>query len=193
VEAETRLASLVAKAQAGDREAVAELISHSIDRLYILTRRMLQTFPRLHRWEETDDVFQNAMIRLQKALEQIQIESLKHFYNLAALQIRRELLEMNRVHFGKFGIGANHKSTNVYQKSIDAELGHPPEELEGWLRFHQAIESLTHDEQEVVNLLYYQGVRQEEAAKILDMPYRTLKRIWHSIRYKLHGVLDENQ
>ncbi len=152
------LLELIIKAQKGDQEALSGLITNTVDRLYILTRRIMYTFTKLHRWEETDDIFLNSMMRLQKSLQEIHVESPKHFFNLAALQIRRELLEMSRVHFGRYGIGANHKSTDVYKKSIPAELGNPPEELEEWLRFHQAIERLSQDEQEIVNLLYYQGL-----------------------------------
>ena len=63
-------------------------------RLSRLARKMLKGFPRVHRWEETDDVLQNALVRLRRALETTSPESVRSFVNLAAVQIRRELIDL---------------------------------------------------------------------------------------------------
>jgi DNA-directed RNA polymerase specialized sigma24 family protein len=39
-------------------------------------------------------------------------------------------------------------------------------------------------------LLYYQGVSQTEAAAILDISERTIKRRWQSARLRLHDALE---
>jgi RNA polymerase sigma-70 factor (ECF subfamily) len=48
--------------QAGDESARKELINCACERLTRLTRKMLKNYPRLKRWEQTDDVFQNAAV-----------------------------------------------------------------------------------------------------------------------------------
>ncbi len=55
---------------------------------------MLRDYPRVKRWEDSDDVLQNALIRLLQALAAVKISTAKDFYALAALQIRRELLDL---------------------------------------------------------------------------------------------------
>jgi len=67
----------------------------------------------LRRWEQTDDVFQAAMLRLHTALNDVKIESVLHFFNLAAVMIRRTLLDLAKHHFGPEGAAANHHTDGV--------------------------------------------------------------------------------
>jgi RNA polymerase sigma-70 factor (ECF subfamily) len=94
--------------RAGDRQARNELLAHAGERLQHLTRKMLRRFPRLRRWEQTDDVVQDATLRLHRSLADVYPESARHFYNLAALQIRRALLDLSKHHFGPLGQAAKH-------------------------------------------------------------------------------------
>jgi len=82
--------------RAGDSTARAELLNSACERLQRLTHKMLQDYPRVRRWEETGDVCQNALIRLCRTLETISPESVRDFYRLAALQVRRELIDLAR-------------------------------------------------------------------------------------------------
>ncbi len=49
------------------------------------------------------------------------------------------------------------------------------------------------EEQEIINLIWYEGLSQEEAAKLLDISMRTVKRRWQSARMKLHEVLKSGE
>ena len=53
------------------RAARDELIAVAADRLRLLTRQMLRDYPDVHRWEQTDDVMQKAVLRLCRALEAV--------------------------------------------------------------------------------------------------------------------------
>ncbi len=46
----------------GDEQAYEELLSIASSRLHKLARKMLRDYPRLRRWEQTDDVFQTAAL-----------------------------------------------------------------------------------------------------------------------------------
>lgn len=96
-------ARLLAGANTGDSTATQQLIIHCCQRLETLARKMLRDFPRVKRWEDTADIFQNASMRLMRALEDVKPETTRHFYALAALQIRRELLDMARRYQGERG------------------------------------------------------------------------------------------
>ena len=52
----------------GDLEARDRIIEITSGRLRILASRMLSRFPSVRRWEDTDDVFQNAVMRLHRPL-----------------------------------------------------------------------------------------------------------------------------
>ena len=54
---------------------------------------------------------------------------------------------------------------------------HDQDRLEAWTEFHRRAEALPPEERETFDLLYYQGVSKTEAATILDISERTLKRL----------------
>src|SRR5437660_12900850 len=94
----------------GEPDAREQLLSHASDRLTRLTRKMLRDYPGVRRWEQTDDVLQNALLRLCRALRDVTPPTARDYFRLAALQIRRELLDLARHYYGPHGHGARHAS-----------------------------------------------------------------------------------
>ena len=188
---DAHLEELVERAQVGDESAKEALLNHACDRLLRMTRRTFRGYPYLRRWEATDDVFQNSLIRLQRALKDVRVESVRHFFNLAGVQIRRELNDLARHHFGPEGPGKHHHTDRkpADQSGGSLDQANEPEDLTDWTLFHERVESLPEEEREVVTLVYYQGLSQEEAAKVLGISYRTVKRRWFDARTRLHKEL----
>lgn len=190
---DTQIQGLIDRANAGDEASKEALLDHACDRLFRLTRKMFHGSGDLRRWEQTDDIFQSSMLRLHKALERTKVESVRHFFSLAALQIRRELIDTARKHFGPEGIAANHHTDMQAPDESGGSLhavADEPEDLAQWTQFHTLVESLPDEEREVVNLLFYEGLTQEEAAQLLGVNVRTIKRRWQSARLKLNGNND---
>ena len=181
--------------RAGDQAARNELIGHADERLRRLTRKMLKGFPRVKRWEDTDDVLHNAVLRLWKALHEITPRSARHFFALAALQIRRELIDLARQYYGPQGMGAKHASSVGGEDSASApQAGKAdstlePSRLAIWTEFHERVDTLPEQEREVFDLLWYQGLTQDEAAALLGISEATLKRRWLAARQRLHQML----
>lgn len=180
---------------AGDVSARDSLIGCACDRLQRLTRKMLKSYPGVARWEQTDDIFQNAAIRLCRALEKIAPDSVKHFLNLAALHIRRELIDLARHHYGPQGAGSHHETGTDQDKTPVAaasETTMDPSKLAQWSEFHAQVETLPADEREVFNILWYHGVPQSEASALLNLSERTLQRRWQSARFKMFQAMKGN-
>lgn len=181
----------------GDSSAKEQLIHHACGRLLRLTRKMFHSRPDLRRWTQTDDVFQGSMIRLHRALANVEVKSVRHFFNLATVQIRRELIDLGRQHFGPHGLGANHHTD--HQPPDDKhgslrELPETPEDLAQWTEFHERVGRLPAEEREVVDLVFYEGMSQEEAAELLDISIRTVRRRWQDARFRLHkGLLNDGR
>lgn len=191
---DTQLQGLIDLARAGDAKARALLLDHSCERLLKLTRRMFRGYPGLRRWEQTADVFQNSLIRLHRALAEVELESVRHFFNLAAVQIRRELLDLKKHHFGLEGLATHHHTDHLAPDEAGGALATKstePEDLTLWGEFHEAVIALPDDLRETVDLLYYEGLTQDEAAEVLNMSPRTLKRRWHAAKVHLHKMLNE--
>lgn len=196
-ETEARLQPLVEQAIKGDKAARGHLIHHACDRLIILTRRMLRCHPGVGRWEQTDDVFQNAMVRLHRALDAADLVDVRHFFNLATLQIRRELIDLGRKYFGPLGLGRNHHTD--HQPADDDGGGTldlacvEPLDLEEWAAFHEAVATLPSEEREVVDLHFYDGMSYEDAAEVLGCSARTVRRRWQDARVRLHERLSDGR
>ena len=152
---------------------------------------MLRSFPAVSRWSQTDDVLQNAMIRLHRSLVDVKPESPAQFYGLAGKQIRRELIDLARKFSGKMGVGRNHESDVKENIPRHQSQDLKPENLEAWTRFHETIEGLSDEQKQVVELLWYEGMSQPQAAKIVGVSLATVKRRWQASRLFLSEQLDE--
>jgi RNA polymerase sigma-70 factor (ECF subfamily) len=189
---------LLRKFKAGDEQARDALLAHACQRLRSLTHRMLRDYPGVRRWEQTDDVLQNAMVRFNRALSEVPLDSARHFWNLAAQQLRRELIDLARHYLGTAGPGRKHHTDPRGRAADDpggllqAQADHPahePDSLEDWTAFHEQVEALPEEEREVFNLLWYEGLTQEEAAAFLGVGLRTVKRRWQAARVSLRQAL----
>jgi RNA polymerase sigma factor (sigma-70 family) len=181
---------------AGDVAARDRLLERAGQRLLALTRRMLRGYPHLQRWEETDDVFQSAVLRLYRSLGDVRPVSIGQFFGLAATQIRRTLIDLARHHFGPEGAAARHQSSVGGKRRTDApsdagpaRADEPPETLDAWARFHEAVESLPRDERDVFSLIWYGEANQREAAELLGVTERTILRRLVRARLLLHESL----
>jgi RNA polymerase sigma-70 factor (ECF subfamily) len=195
-ENDTALQGLIDLANAGDPASREALLEHARERLERLTKKIFHCSGDLRRWEETADVFQNSLLRLHNALSATKVESVRHFFNLAALQVRRELIDLARHHFGPEGMARNHHTDLQAPDEAGGSLhgkAQEPEDLSEWTEFHERVENLPDIEREMVNLLFYEALTQEEAARLLGVNVRTVKRRWQSARMKLHGNPDRDQ
>lgn len=193
----THVQLCIERFNAGDQAARDELIARACDRLRRLTEHIMQDFGRVRRWEDSDDVFQEAMVRLLRALEAVPITTAEQFFRLAALQIRRQLCDLVRKHFGPEGDGAN-LATN-HEESMGPRTGaaarepaqstHDPGKLAFWTELHQMVERLPDEALAVVDLLWYQELTQDEAAGVLGVSVPTVKRRWAEARVRLGEYL----
>ena len=169
----------------GALEARNELIRHSRERFRLLTRQMLRGFPGLRQWEDTSDVLQNVLIRIDRVLLSLDLPTPRDFLHLAACQIRRELIDLSRHYFGPHGRGTHQIPPGQIGQDpmLDpADHREDPCHLERWGELHETIANLAEDERELFDLLFYQGLSQVETAALLELPVRTLQRRWQKAR-----------
>lgn len=176
---------LLAQIAEGSDDAFNQLMDRLYGRLRALCAKMLKSYDHLRRWEQTDDVLQNAMLRLYRAVQEVRLESKRHLLNLAATQIRRTLIDLARHHFGPHGDGHNHHSDQGEVLALHTGPQQDFESLDWWTQFHESIESLPDDERETFELIWYAGMTQREAAEVLGVAERTVLRRLHRARMTL--------
>jgi RNA polymerase sigma factor (sigma-70 family) len=188
-----RLQHCLDRLRAGDEEARRELLGGACERLRRLTRAMLRDYRRVRRWEETDDVVQSALLRLSRALQTVTPATPREFYRLAALQIRRELIDLARHYYGPEGHGAHHASAPAHESRalppVAADSTWGPDRLAAWADFHEQAGALPAEEQEVFDLLWYQGLTHAQAAELLGVATKTVQRRWHAACVRLSEAL----
>lgn len=134
------------------------------------------------------------MLRFLRVLEARPPESERHFLALAALQIRRELIDMARRLRGPRNHAAHHASwpdrdpdAPAVPEPADDTLD--PGRLAEWGELHEGLANLPDEEREVCELLWYHGLAQAEAAELLGVSERTVKRRWQAVRLRMHEIV----
>lgn len=184
--------------RAGDPAAREELLRHSQERLRELTRRMLCKFGGVRRWEETDDVLQRLLMRLDPMLQQIEVGAVCDYLRLAATNLRQVLLDLARQYGGPEGLGANHATPDPALRNDDHRgtqrmpVTEPRDRSCSpnlWTRFHLQVDCMSEHDRELFDLLWYHDLTQDEAAQVLNMPINTLRRHWQAARIRLMEAL----
>jgi RNA polymerase sigma factor (sigma-70 family) len=189
----TEAGDLLHRLRAGDDSARDRLIALAQGRFVALARAMLRRYPHVRRWEETDDLLQAALMRLHRGLAVVRPEDVPHFDNLAATQIRRELIDLARSYHGPEGVGANHHTDGIDPGRRLARVTDSdgmPESLEEWTAFHEAVGRLPEDERQIMDLLWYRGLTHAQAAESLGVATKTVQRRWASARLMIRDALD---
>jgi RNA polymerase sigma-70 factor (ECF subfamily) len=182
----SRLDALVRRIRDGDAAARDELLRPVIGRLERLARRMLARFPDLRRWEETGDVLAGVVPRLLRALEEVRPASTRDFFNLAAVQVRRELLDLARHHRGPAGPAV------ALGGALPPDHPSPDEDLDRWQAFHEAVAALPAAEREVVDYRFYHGWTHDRIADVLGIDERTVRRRWQAACVRLKDRLGDD-
>jgi len=193
----TQLHGWLDRIKAGDLSAREEMLRAFCGQLEALAHRMLRRFPAVARWEQTGDVLQNALLRLERALRAVRPDSVRGFLGLAAEQMRRELVDLARHYRGPLGLGANHATWRAEAGACgpppEPADGSDPEDLVRWLDLHEGVASLPAQERELVGLVLYHGMTQEQAGEVLGISERTVQRHWKAALLKLRSRLGESE
>ena len=191
------LADCLSRLAEGDLSARGRILELCAERLRLLAHRMLRRFPAVRRWDDTDDVFQNAALRLHRALAEVPVTSARSVMALAATQLHRELIDLARHHAGPQSYAANHASNVMPREAapatgarfVDLASGFDPL-LDRWTRFHEAIAALPDEDRELFHLVWYVGADQKTIANLLECSPRTVKSRWRVAREKVKAAHD---
>lgn len=170
---------------AGSHESRRTVIDMTVERLRQMAHRMLRKYPGVGRFDSTDDVLSTAAIKLYQSLHVVRPDTPRKYWGFAALQIRRTLIDLARKYAGPEGCGTNTESGCQHHVEGTVDDRCEPLSLEAWAAFHEAVSDLPAEEREVFDLLFYDGLKQSDACKLLGVSLATLKRRWLSARLSL--------
>lgn len=189
----TPVQSALNRLAAGDPSARDEVLRVARARVALVVQRMLRDFRRVRHWCDSDDVIQDAYIRLNKALATVTFSTSRQFFGLVAVVVRRCLIDISRRLFGPEGLVARYVTADGAAAAALEQAASPesdgPAGFTQWEQLHAAADALPHEEREVFMLLYYNGLSQKEAAAELGVCDRTVKRRWQKARALLGEAL----
>jgi len=156
----------------GDPAGKKELINLSERRLMILARKVLRQFA--PNTEETAAVLNEAFLKLNRALDEVRPATVREFFALAALQMRRVLLDLARA-AGRRIRPAGGGTDGGFDQPDPGPGGQT--HLDLMTDLDAAVDRLPDDLKEVVHLHYYQGLTYDEMAKVIGVHPDTVKRM----------------
>jgi RNA polymerase sigma-70 factor (ECF subfamily) len=180
------------KAQCGDGavskdEAAASALLASFRRQ---TDRLFRRFGvALQRWEDADDVYQSAVLRLLQRLDKFEPENRRHFHHFVAQLIRSELIDLARRYFGPHGKAATLRSGAGEPEPGNDSLD--PALLAEWTELHQYFGALLEPDRSVADLVYYHDASCAAAAAELGVDESTVRKRWRRIRHELASRFPE--
>jgi RNA polymerase sigma-70 factor (ECF subfamily) len=162
---------------AGDAPAepvVRALLDRAVRRLHHLCASLLhRSYPRLMRPPlnlQTDELLSAVVERLLRALREARPATVRQFFALASQHMRWELNDLARRLDERPAAAALREELVPAPASTDSGLS-----ADG-RRILEAIESLPEGEREAFDLVKIQGLTHAEAAQVLGVSLRTVKR-----------------
>jgi RNA polymerase sigma-70 factor (ECF subfamily) len=168
-------------------ERVFELAA---DRMRAMATMHLNRFPRLRRWSPSDDIMQEGVLRLMRAMEAQMPQTPLHFYRLFALQLRRLLVDLHRSAFGPEGRHRHHDSPKDDDRvGTDHADGAEPVDPLDVEELQRAVDALPDEQREAIELHSYTGLSGAEAAALLGISPRQFWRRFGDAKVALADAL----
>jgi RNA polymerase sigma factor (TIGR02999 family) len=185
---DTPLTDLIGRAQAGDTGAEAEVVAAVYPELRRLARRYLSSERRAHTLQTTE-LIHEAWLRLF-GTSAVSVQNRNHLIALMATQMRRALVDYARHRNAAKGPGA---SIRVALTDSDVGSTRPDEDVLAIDEALTDLEAVDARVSKVVELRFFGGLREDEAADALGVSVSTLKRDWAFARAWLYNRLTEGQ
>jgi RNA polymerase sigma factor (TIGR02999 family) len=181
---EHSLTTLIARARAGDVSAESELTAAVYPELRRLARRYLSSERKDHTLQTTE-LIHEAWLRLFGA-SPIAVQDRNHLIALMATQMRRALVDYARHRNAQKGPG---RALRVSLAATDGVLATPDEDVLAIDDALTALEAVDARASKVVELRFFAGLLEAEAAEALGISVSTLKRDWAFARAWLYDRL----
>ncbi len=187
----TALMGLIQRIKQGDQQAVNELIALAYNRIRKVSAKILHSSsfdavtPKLY---QTEDVAQEASVRLIARLRKVPVEDVDHLFGLTGMIVRRYLLDLVRR-----GSIANLNSQD--QAGLVAPDGGGTSSFEGaqkMVAVLEGIEALPEKLRQVADRILTLGLSQDEIAEQMGVKRETIKRQWQRARIRLAQALRPN-
>ena len=171
--------------RAGDQAAANEIIARVYPDLKRLARHYMQDERAGHTLQPTALVHE-LFLKLM-AGEPVDWQNRAHFLAVAAQQLRRMLIDHARaIHAARRGGG----QLKLSLQDVEGWMGKSEEDLLALNQALEKLEKLAPRCSRLIELRFFGGLKEQEAAEVLGISLATLKRDWTFARAWLIGQLE---
>ena len=171
-----RLLALIA---AGDHQAFREIYDRYYKRIYLYSYRLLGE------GEGAKEVANEVMVEVWRGAKRFRGESKPStwMFGIAVNKVRKEIRKRP----------PHHEDLESADKKADEKMTQDNATYRSELRekMRLAINRLSQEHQEVLDMTYYQGLSIKEIAKVMGCPANTVKTRMFYARKRLGGILQE--
>lgn len=183
----------LARGDASAKNELFALVRRQFERMARKLLRWNTSYDGLRRWEQTDDVVQQLSTRMLRALDTQSLTTPRDFFKLAATNLHWELKALREHHQAAKRSGRLLETNTEHDPKGGppmvgrklAEAAARPDWDETMARYLDAIEGVSADDREMLDLVILNGLTQEEAAATIEMPLSTFKRHYGDARLRL--------
>jgi RNA polymerase sigma-70 factor (ECF subfamily) len=197
-----QIQEMLARAAAGDREAIAELLERYRPRL----RRMvaLRLDPRLASRVDASDVIQEGYLDAMQRLEEFVRDPSVPFYIWLRFLVGQRVLEQHRRHLGSAGRDIG-REVSIYRGAMPGassgalavqllgDLTSPTQaavRAERKIRLQEALNSMDPLDREILVLRHYEQMTNAEAAAALDLNFKAASKRYTRALERLQEILN---
>lgn len=164
------------------------LLESAIKRIRRMVRQEISRNPGIARWEDEDDLVQEVLIRVDRAVQDARPEHVGQFFVLVGQHVRWAAIDLVRKHFGAQGIGRHHQ-TGITPAREGSTENESDERIDS-VRLHEVVDELDDDVRETWILHAYAGLTQDAIATVKDISTRTVQRQIVRAKLRLAELLE---
>ena len=179
------ITSLLAAVKRGEPDAESHLVNLIYDEFRARAERYMRRERPDHTLQPTALVHETYLRLMQDGAADWQNRA--HFYATAAIVMRRVLVDHARARAAGKRPGGRHRV------ELDEFLAAQSPRIEQMLMLDEALDRLSRMDPRqgrLVEMLYFGGLTEAEAAEVLGLSVRSVKRLWASARAWLQSQLD---
>lgn len=184
--------SCLQRLKSGDHHARDELVSKFSSRLKELVRRMVLARQWIAPGIQLDHLIEQSVARLRTNFGHSTPTSVHEFFELGTAHLRRELANLAEACFDPpdTDLVLQENATKIstapdLNETGPATLRETGDMWAQWQHFHEASDKLCDHEKRIFELLWYHGLTLAEAAEVLGMNERVVKKSWNAARIAL--------
>ncbi len=193
-----QLNELLQKFNPEDPESLNELLVFTQERLRAIIHNKLSDDKYVHRWSQTDDVYQNIAIRLSRAIKETLPKTKKDYFSLAVTCIQREIVDLARQFRNGNSFESNHGTSQKNTSDNDRENslweGQIDDESLQYIEYHDAVdfalEKLQEEQRQLIKFMYYENLTSKEIAALYEISESTVKRRINDAKLRLCEILE---